>query len=420
MAFTNLAHLIDLDMLREAYRRTRKSGAVGVDGVTAGLYETDLEDNLQRLWQRMKDGSYVAPPVRRVHIPKGEGKTRPIGIPTFEDKVAQRAVAMVLEAVYEQDFYDCSYGFRPGRSAHDALDAFWKRAMRMGGGWVLEVDVEKFFDTLDHRHLRDFLDRRVQDRGLRRLIGKWLNAGVLEEAELTRNEFGTPQGGIISPILANVFLHEVLDRWFYEMALPKMSGPVFLVRYADDFLILCREERDARRLAEVLPKRFNKFGLRVNLEKSKLLDFRRPPKHPGRGEPARPETFDLLGFTHYWRRSRKGNWVIGQKTASSRLRRSLKSLSEWCRRNRHRPLEEQHRKLSQKLLGHFHYFGVTGNARWLSQFRYQAIRIWRKWLDRTSQRAGKTWAWMSLYLARYPLPPVKVFRSYLYAAKPSS
>lgn len=418
MAFQNLAHLINLDMLHEAYRRTRKDGAVGVDKQTAADYETNREANLQDLWQRMKDGRYHAPPVRRVHIPKGEGKTRPIGIPTFEDKVAQRAVAMVLEAVYEQDFYDCSYGFRPGRSPHDALDAFRKQAMRLGGGWVLEVDIEKFFDTLDHSQLRAFLDRRVQDKGIRRLIGKWLNAGVLEEGQLTRTELGTPQGGVISPILANVFLHEVMDRWFFEMAAPVMEGPVHLVRYADDFIILCRLERDARRLEHVIPKRFAKFGLRVNLEKTKLVDFRRP-REGKEGPPVQPGTFDLLGFTHYWGRSRNGEWVVKRKTASSRLRRALRATTEWCRRNRHKPLREQHRMLSLKLRGHFQYYGVTSNSRRLSTFRHEVIRIWHKWLDRTSQRARKTWAWMTRYLERCPLPPVKMYRSHLYVAKPS-
>lgn len=415
MAFTNLAHFIDLEMLREAYRRTRKSGAVGVDEQTAAQYEVNLEANLQDLWQRMKDGRYFAPPVRRVHIPKGEGKTRPIGIPTFEDKVAQRAVAMVLEAVYEQDFFDCSYGFRPGRSPHGALEAFRNQAMEMGGGWVLEVDIEKFFDTLDHRQLREFLDRRVQDKGIRRLIGKWLNAGVLEEGQLTRNEFGTPQGGVISPILANVYLHEVLDRWFYEMALPAMRGPVFMVRYADDFIILCREEHDARRLERVIPKRFEKFGLRVNVEKSRLVDFRRPPKSGT--DAGKPATFDLLGFTHHWGRSRKGNWVIRQRTASSRLRRSLKAVTDWCRRNLHQPLALQHRRLSQMLLGHFQYYGVSANGRSLNQFKHEATRIWRKRLNRTSQKAGKTWDWMARYLKRFPLPPVKLYRSTQPAAK---
>jgi group II intron reverse transcriptase/maturase len=235
MVFTTLAHHIDVDWLREAYRRTRKDGARGVDGQTAADYASNLEDNLRSLLDRAKSGTYRAPPVRRVHIPKGDGKqTRPIGIPTFEDKVLQRAVAMILEAVYEQDFQDFSYGFRPGRSAHQALQALHKGLARMAGGWVLEVDIRKFFDTLDHEHLREILRRRVRDGVLLRLIGKWLNAGVLEGLELSYPESGTPQGGVISPLLANIYLHEVLDEWFVRDVKPRLNGPAFLVRYADD------------------------------------------------------------------------------------------------------------------------------------------------------------------------------------------
>ena len=235
MVFTTLAHNIDMEWLREAYRRTRKDGATGVDGQTADEYAQRLDDNLGSLLERAKSGTYRAPPVRRVHIPKGDGsQTRPIGIPTFEDKVLQRAVAMVLEAVYEQDFLDCSYGFRPRRSAHGALRTFWERTMAMGGGWVVEVDVRKFFDTLDHAHLRELLRRRVRDGVLLRLIGKWLNAGVLEGRVLSYPQAGSPQGGVISPVLANIYLHEVLDVWFAQQVQPRLKGRAFLVRYADD------------------------------------------------------------------------------------------------------------------------------------------------------------------------------------------
>jgi group II intron reverse transcriptase/maturase len=232
---TTLAHHIDVEWLREAYRRTRKDGARGVDGQSAEEYAKHLEENLRSLLDRMKSGTYRAPPVRRVHIPKGDGsETRPIGIPTFEDKVLQRAVAMVLEAVYEQSFYDCSYGFRPGRSAHDACEAQWTAVMQMGGGWILEVDIRKFFDTLDHEHLRTILSQRVRDGVILRLIGKWLNAGVMEHLVLSHPEAGTPQGGVISPLLANIFLHEVLDVWFANDVRPRLSGRAELVRYADD------------------------------------------------------------------------------------------------------------------------------------------------------------------------------------------
>jgi group II intron reverse transcriptase/maturase len=235
MAFISLNHYLDLDWLREAFHRTRKDGAVGVDGQTWAAYAENLEGNLQSLLDRAKSGTYRAPPVRRAYIPKGmSGETRPIGIPTLEDKVLQRAVVMVLEAIYEQDFLDCSYGFRPGRSAHQALARLWTQTMKVGGGWILEVDIRKFFDTLDHGHLRAFLQRRVRDGVLLRLIGKWLNAGVLEDGCLSYPQAGSPQGGVISPMLANVFLHYVLDAWFVREVQPRLKGRAFLIRYADD------------------------------------------------------------------------------------------------------------------------------------------------------------------------------------------
>jgi RNA-directed DNA polymerase len=258
MAFTSLNHHLDIEWLHEAFRRTRKDGATGIDGQTWHDYEANLEENLQSLLKRAKNGTYRAPPVRRVHIPKGTSKTetRPIGIPTIEDKVLQRAVVMILEAVYQWDFLPCSYGFRRGYSAHQALDDFWKQAMEQRIKWVLEVDIRKFFDTLDHGHLRDLLKHRVRDGVILRLIGKWLQAGVLEENVLTHPETGTQQGGVISPLLANVYLHYVLDQWFYSEVLPRLRGGAFLIRYADDFVIGFTREEDARRLLEVLPKRF--------------------------------------------------------------------------------------------------------------------------------------------------------------------
>ena len=235
-ALISLSHHMDLEWMFEAYRRTRKDGAAGIDGQTAKDYEANLEANLQSLLDRAKSGDhYKAPPVRRVHIPKGDGSTRPLGIPTFEDKVLQRAVVMVLEPLYEQDFLDCSYGFRPGRSAHQALREIQSRLTMMGGGWVLDVDIRKFFDSLDHAHLREIVAKRMRDGVIKRLIGKWLNAGVMEEGVLTHPEAGTPQGGVISPLLANIYLHEVLDVWFEREVKPRLKGPGFLVRYADDF-----------------------------------------------------------------------------------------------------------------------------------------------------------------------------------------
>src|SRR4051812_14020973 len=277
-AFTTLAQHIDIDWLFEAYLRTRKDGAAGVDGQTAVDYAVDLEGNLRSLLDRAKSGSYQAPPVRRVHIPKGTGpETRPIGIPTFEDKVLQRAVAMVLESVYEQDFVDCSYGFRPGRSGHQALEALRQRLMEVRGGWVLEIDIRKFFDAMDHRHLHAILRRRVRDGVLLRLIGKWLKAGGLEDGRVTHPDSGSPQGGVISPVLANAYLHEVLDTWFERTVKPRLKGRASLARYADDAVLVFEREGDARRVLEVLPKRFGKYGLTLHPEKTRLVPFQRPP-----------------------------------------------------------------------------------------------------------------------------------------------
>ena len=275
MAFTNLAHHMDITWLRKAYDLTRKDGAVGVDGQTAADYEVNLMGNLQDLLNRAKSGTYVAPPVRRVRIPKpgSPNETRPLGIPTFEDKILQRAVLMVLEPVYETDFSEVSHGFRPGRGAHGALASLRQQAMKLGGDWIVDVDLRKFFDTIDHGHLREFLKRRVRDDVILRLIGKWLNAGVLEEGVLTTPEQGTPQGGVISPLLANIILHYVLDEWFEKEVCPRLKGKAFLIRYADDFVIGVAREDDARRILEVLPKRMSKYGLTVHPEKTRLVRF---------------------------------------------------------------------------------------------------------------------------------------------------
>jgi group II intron reverse transcriptase/maturase len=414
MAFTSLAHHIDIDWLREAYRRTRKDGAVGVDGQTAEEYARDLEGNLQALLDRAKSGTYHAPPVRRVHIPKGDGaQTRPIGIPTFEDKVLQRAVAMALEAVYEQDFLDCSYGFRPGRSAHQALHVLQHELVCMAGGWVLEVDIEKFFDSLDHTHLREILHHRVRDGVLLRLIGKWLNAGVLEAGEKHYPEAGSPQGGVVSPILANIYLHEVLDEWFERDVKPRLNGRAHLVRYADDAVFVFSREDDARRVMAVLSKRFEKYGLTLHPEKTRLVEFRRPDRgHPTGGDGDGPGSFDLLGFTHYWGMSRKGRWVVMRRTASARFTRALKRVASWCRLNRHHEVKQQWRTLAQKLRGHFGYYGITGNSDALNRFRTEVTRVWRKWLDRRSQRARMTWDRMTKLLERYPLPPARIMKPY--------
>jgi RNA-directed DNA polymerase len=404
-----LAHHIDVEWLREAYRRTRKDGALGADLKSAEDYQEHLEDNLRSLLERAKSGRYWAPPVRRVHIPKGDGKeTRPIGIPTFEDKVLQRAVAMVISEVYEQEFHDFSYGFRPGRSAHQALKAINDASWRMKGGVVVEVDIRKFFDTVDHAHLREILSHRIGDGVLLRLIGKWLNAGVLEGKVLSYPNDGTPQGGVISPLLANVYLHEVFDEWFLRDVRPRLKGDAVPVRYADDLVVLFANRKDAERFLDVLPKRFGKYGLTLHPDKTRLVSFYRPDRG---GDDDHPGTFNLLGFTHYWGKSRKGNWVVKQNTAKDRFSRSLHRISGWCRWHRHDSLKSQHAALSRKLRGHYAYFGITGNFAAISRLLHAVKHAWRRALARRSQQR-LPWAKMNRVLERYALPAPRIVHRY--------
>jgi RNA-directed DNA polymerase len=408
MPFTTLAHHIDVEWLREAYRRTRKDGARGVDGQSAEEYASNLEDNLESLLERAKSGSYRAPAVRRVYIPKAKGGTRPLGIPTFEDKVLQRAVAMLLEAIYEQDFLDCSYGFRPKRSAHQALDVLHDAATWIAGGWVIELDIQKYFDSIDHERLREVIRQRVRDGVILRLLGKWLNAGVMEDGALTKSEAGTPQGGVISPLLANVFLHEVLDVWFEQQLRPRLRGRATLVRYADDAVVLFEHEDDARRVMEVLPKRFERYGLTLHPDKTRLLPFKRPDRMRPRRDndendpPAGPLSFDFLGFTIHWGKSLAGKWVVRDRTAKDRFRAALRRISEWCKKHRHKPLGVQQHALGAKLRGHYGYFGRIGNRGRLWLFLRVATRAWWRGLRRRSQR-GLSWAAMYRLLRRYPL-----------------
>jgi len=415
MSFTSLNHYLDVDWLREAYRRLRKASAPGYDGQTVADYGKDLESNLQSLLNRAKSGSYFAPPVRRVHIPKGTGnETRPIGIPATEDKLLQRAVAMLLEPIYEQDFLDCSYGFRPGRSAHGALGDLWSQCMASGVQWILDMDISKFFDTLEPSHLRSFLQHRVRDGVITRLIGKWLNAGVLEEGVLHYPEAGTPQGGSISPLLSNAYLHYVLDQWFAQEVKPRLRGRAFMIRFADDAVMGFEFQEDAEKVFRVLPKRFGKYGLTIHPDKTRLVAFGRPRGTAGK----RPGTFDFLGFTHYWGKSRRGKWIVKTKTARERLSRGLKRIDEWCRRHRHEPVATQHRVLCQKIRGHYAYYGMTGNGLWLKKFNQGVRRIWQKWLHRRSRTpSDMPWDRFVRLMERYPFPPIRVVHS-VYAAKP--
>jgi group II intron reverse transcriptase/maturase len=292
------------------------------------------------------------------------------------------------------------------------LEALWSELTQIGGGWVLELDIQRFFEEVDHGHLRDFLDQRVRDGVIRRMIGKWLKAGVMEDGQRHYPASGTPQGGVISPLLANLYLHEVLDRWYTEEVKPRLRGRSFLIRYADDAVLGFRCEEDARRVMAVLGKRFAKYGLRLHPEKTRLLDFRRPSDNGGhRGGPGAGRSFDVLGLTHFWARSRRGHWVVKRKTAKDRYRRAVCRMNHWCRRYRHLPLAVQHRALSRKLQGHYGYYGITGNGPALGRFRHAVERVWRKWLNRRSSRARLGWDRFGPLLERYALPPVRVVHS---------
>lgn len=408
----SLHHVIDLDWMKEAYRLTRKDGAPGIDGVTAADYEVNLEARLMDLLERIKSGRYRAPPVRRVYIPKADGSERKLGIPTFEDKVAQRAITMVLEAVFEEDFYSCSYGFRPDRSAHQALrnmqNVLWAKRLH----WVIDLDIQQYFDSIPHSHLRAFLDRRVTDGVIRRMIDKWLNAGAVEDGLLRRTTMGSPQGGVVSPCLSNIFLHYVLDEWFEIEVRPRLHGDCTLARYADDAVMAFDNIVDAQRVMAVLGKRLGRYGLTLHPDKTRLVDFR-PRRTKSTRHPATDGTnFDFLGLTHVWGRSRRGKDMVMQVTAKGRFARALAAVSDWCRKHRHRSIRDQHCHLSSMMRGHFAYYGVGGNSRRLRWFAHQVVRIWQKWLSRRDRQSGFRWSRLNELLHHHPLPPARVVHSF--------
>jgi group II intron reverse transcriptase/maturase len=377
-----------------------------VDGVTKEQYGQDLERNLQDLHGRMKAKRYRHQPIRRVHIPKGQGKMRPIGVSAFEDKLVQDVVREVLEAVYEQDFLDCSHGFRPKRNPHDAIRVLDRIVHRGEVSWILEADIVSFFDSLDRKELKKMLEIRVADGSLLRLIGKCLHVGVLDGVELSTSESGTAQGSVLSPLLGNLYLHFVLDLWFEQEVKPRLRGRATLIRYCDDFIIGFEQEEDARRVMDELGRRLGRFGLTLHPDKTRLLPFRRPPadQKDGKG----PATFDFLGFTLYWARTRKGRWAMSCKTRSASLRRAIQSVYDWCRRHRHLSIKDQHAALTRRIQGHFNYFGVSGNSRSLRLIIEQAKLSWYKWLRRRSQRTRLTWERFKDLLRDFPLPRPRI------------
>lgn len=403
---TSLNHYIDESWLEEAWQSQNKHSAAGIDRLSVDDYEQEWPERRSELIGLMKTGRYRAPAVRRAYIPKSETELRPLGIPTIEDKVVQKSVHMVLEAIYEREFLDCSYGFRPGRSAHQALDKIWSTAMSMNGCWVVDVDISQYFDNVDHKHLRDFLKLRMNDGVINRLIGKWLKAGIWDKGQIVFPHKGTPQGGVISPLLANIYLHYVLDEWFYEVVKPRLYGKAELIRYADDFVILIKRKEDVERIWEVLPKRLEKYGLTMNRDKSKIVDFRVPRKGSGKKD----ETFDFLGFTHYWGISLKGKPAVMRKTSRKSVRKGLRKFHEWLKENRHMKVALQHEKLHQKLVGYYGYYKIIGNSRSVNVFKFKVQRLWYYWLNRRNRNNGMTWKKFNILLKHYPLPSPSIVR----------
>jgi RNA-directed DNA polymerase len=408
--FTALLHHVDVAALERAFRRQRRQASAGIDGMTVAMYAQDLERNLRDLCTRIHTGRYRPQPVRRVYIPKADGGQRPLGVPTLEDKIVQGAIAEVLSAIYEVDFLGFSYGFRPGRNPHQALSALHTAIMSQRVNWVLDADIRSFFDSVDHEWLLRMVAHRIADPRILRLIRQWLEAGILESGEWYETDRGTPQGAGISPLLANIFLHYVLDLWVHQWRRRHARGRVSIVRYADDFVMGFESVVDARRMMVDLKQRLAKFGLSMHEGKTRLIAFGRLPAMARQqlGE-RRPETFAFLGFTHYCGWTRDGRFIVKHKTQSQRLTRKLKALRPEAWRLMHAPLAEQHRWYSSILRGHYGYFGMPHNWRALSGFRQEVRRIWFNCLRRRSQKNRRMgWDWFEALTARFPLPKPRI------------
>ena len=402
LVFNSIAHRIDVSLLRRSFRQLRKVRSAGVDNITAEQYKEGLMDNLHDLHQRLRTGRYRALPVKRTWIKKEDGKERPIGIPALEDKIVQRAVATLLETVYDIRFYDFSHGFRKGHSQHQAIGELREQCRALNIGWIVSADIAGLFDNIDRGLLKGIIQKRVNDGAILRLIGKWLNAGVVEGGATSYPDKGTPQGGVISPVLSNIFLHHVLDDWFVKQVQPRLKGRSFIIRWADDFIIGCELESDAHRVMAVLPKRFERFKLSLHPDKTQLIEFGRPRSdEQGRSR----GTFDFLGFTLHWGKTLKGYWVIKKKTARKRRNRFMKQLWRWCKANRHEPMAEQHATLASKLRGFYQYFGVRGNYKALEVVFEYAEKAWRRWLSRRSSKGGVLFEDLR---RRYPLPKPRI------------
>ena len=411
-ALTNLSQFIDEELLEESFQQLNKQSASGVDGETWQDYNEQREKRIAQLLGAFQTGTYRAPNIRRVYIPKGDGKQRPLGLPTIEDKILQTTVSKILTPIYEPLFSEGSYGFRPGRSQHQALGELFKEVSLKGKRYIIDADIQNYFGSIDHERLREFLDRKIKDGVIRKMIDKWLKAGILEEGRITYPTAGSPQGGSLSPLLSNIYLHYVLDEWFEEQIQPRLKGGSFMIRYADDFLLGFTNEEDAERVLEVLPKRMDKYGLSLHPEKTKLIKLEE-------AEEKGKQTFDFLGFTHYMGKSLKGKWILKRQTSRKKFRISLLKMKEWIKGNRYGQLENLIAALNRKLRGYYEYYGITFNSRQLQRYYRQVERTLFKWINR---RGGKhlTWKQFALRIRVWsPLLQPKIYHSYL-LAKPKT
>lgn len=385
-ALYSLYSFIDGPMLWDSFKRLNKQSAKGVDGKTWQQYREEFPERIYGLLEEFKSGRYKAPAVRRVYIPKDKHSRRPIGIPTIEDKLLQMCVRRVMEPVYEEDFKPFSYGFRPGRSQHQAIDYMFKEVSFGRKHYIIDADIKNYFGSINHGILRKFLDKRIKDGVIRKMIDKWLKAGIMESGNISYPEEGTPQGSVISPLLSNIYLHYVLDEWFSEQIQPLLKGKSFIVRFADDFILGFTDKSDAERVMAVLPKRFAKYGLTLQPEKTKLIDLN-DKRGGGWGR-----SFDFLGFTHFLSRSRKGSMVLKRKTSSKRLTRAISNVSDYIKKNRHMKLSDLVAALNVKLRGHYNYYGVTFNFRSLNGFFAVVRQRLFKWLNRRGGKVKLNWA----------------------------
>jgi RNA-directed DNA polymerase len=406
--FYSIAHLITEEKLHEAFRSLRKDASAGVDGVTYQQYETNAEENIRQLHQRLKEGKYRAHPLRRVYIPKEDGRQRPISIPALEDKLVQKVVIDLMNAIYEQDFLDCSYGFRPGRGQHQALDEVGRVICTRPMGWVLEIDICSYFDSIVRSALVEMIEKRVTDGSVLRLIGKWIRVGVIEDGRLLVSKTGTGQGQPISPLLANIYLHHVLDKWFENEVKPRLKGEAYEIRFADDAILCFQHKEDAEKVLAVLSKRFEKYGLTLHPEKTRLIEFGRYAAKNAKKQGKKPATFNFLGFTYICARSRKGKFTVHVKTIAKRFCRGLKAIWDWCRQHRHDPVNEQQQTLNAKLRGHYQYYGRATNYASLWQFYRRVRRIWREWLSRRTRGKRLTWDRFDEVLHQFPLLPPRI------------